>query len=240
MKRLLFGVLLALASASASSADQNVTTKPNGTVRITASATEVTRLSIAGDRIRRIIKDQTNFSQINDADTGDVFIRYTGPLDKLVTETGYILTERGATVGYELTPATTHGAETVIISVTGMASTGSAASGGSSTASSKAPAFELAAGEGGGGYASSLVAFTRSAIDKFIDGRAAPAKAHGAVIASTSNNGMRAKVVVASGGRAGRYVRPQDFYGPNVLSVWVQRSSLSANERAWVVVVEKR
>lgn len=242
MKPLLSAALLALSVASPALSDQKLTTRPNGTVRISGSATEVTRISLAGDRIRRIIKDQSQFQEMNDEATGDVFLRYGGPQDKLVPESGYIISERGITISYELTPKPNLGAETVVITVNGVpdspAAITSSSAGGSGQRS--APAFELAAGEGGGGYSSSLVALTRSVINKHIGNKAPPSRSHGAVVATENGSGVRAKVIVAAGGRSGRYVRPQDFFNRRVVAVWVQRNTLAANDRAWVVVVEKR
>ncbi len=143
------------------------------------------------------------------------------------------------TISYELTPSARLGAETVLISVAGMPPEGATA-GAAPAAEARSEGFELAGGEGGGGYASGLVAFTRATIDKHIAGKAAPKRSHGSVVGSESGTGMRAKVIVAAGGRGGRYVRPQDFYTSKVLGVWVQRNALGPSDHAWVVVVEKR
>jgi hypothetical protein len=239
-KHALCAGMLALSLAFPAFAEQSLSTRPNGTVKISGSASEVTRISVAGDRIRRIIKDQSNFQEMNDESTGDVFLRYGGAQDKLAPETGYIITERGITISYELTPKANLGAETVVITVNGVSDSPAATRAAGSAAPKAAPVFELAGAEGGGGYSSGLVALTRSVINKHIGGKAAPAKSHGAVVATESGNGLRARVIVASGGSSGRYVRPQDFYNSKVVAVWVQRNALARNERAWVVVVEKR
>lgn len=239
MKRFALAVLVTAGLALPALAEQKLTARQNGTVRIAASSTEVTRISVVGDRVRRIIKDQSHFQEMNDETTGDVFLRYAGAHDKLSTETGYILTENGATISYELTPRQGLGAETVVITINGVPdSPGVAPS--RSLSGGAAQAFQLAAGEGGGGHSSTLVAFTRAAIDRHIAGKAPPRRSHGSSVASESGSGMRARVLIAAGGRTGRYVRPQDFYGSNVLAVWVQRNNLGPNERAWVIVVEKR
>ncbi|MDH2328358.1 type-F conjugative transfer system secretin TraK [Cereibacter sp. SYSU M97828] len=243
IKHVLSAAVLALTFAVPAFAQQNLTTRPNGTVKISASPTDVTRISIAGDRIRRIIKDQSQFQEMNDESTGDVFLRYGGQQDKLVPETGYIITERGITIGYELTPRVNLGAETVVIRVNGVPDSPAATPSGNAgrSAQRSEPAFELAVGEGGGGgYSSGLVALTRSVINKHIGGKAPPSRSHGSVVATENGSGLRARVMVASGGNSGRYVRPQDFYNNRVVAVWVQQSNLSRNDRAWVVVVEKR
>lgn len=242
MRRFLLVALVATVFGDVAIAQQqNLATRPNATVKISASSTEVTRISISGDRIRRIIKDASNFDEMNDETTGDVFLRYAGPQDKLEPETGYIITEKGATLGYELTPKVGLGAETVLITVRGMPETASV-SGRNETASvsSYSLGFELAAGEGGGGYSSSLVAFTRSAINKHVNGKRPPARSHGTTVATENTSGLRARVIVAAAGKGGRYVRPQDFYNGKVLAVWVEKNALTANERAWVIVLEKR
>lgn len=238
MKRMIALSLAAAMLALPALADQKLTVRPNGSVRIAASASEVTRISVSGDRIRRIVKDESQFQEMNDESTGDVFLRFAGALDTLRPETGYIITERGVTFGYELTPRQNLGAETVIVTVNGVPDSPAATVGGASTGKAT-PSFELAAGEGGGGYASTLVALTRAAIDRHIAGKAPPARGHGAGIATLSANGMRARVLVAAGGRSGRYVRPQDFFTGRVLGVWVERNDLGPNQRAWVVVLEK-
>ena len=239
MMRFALAALVTVGLALPALSEQKLTARQNGTVKIAASPTDVTRISIAGDRVRRIIKDQSQFQEMNDETTGDVFLRYAGAHDKLTPETGYILTEKGATISYELTPRQGLGAESVVITINGVPDSPSVAAP-RSPGGGAAPAFELAAGEGGGGYSSSLVAFTRATIDKHIAGKAPPSRSHGSAVATESASGMRARVLVAAGGKTGRYVRPQDFYGSKVLAVWVQRNSLGPNERAWVIVVEKR
>lgn len=242
MKRMIALSLAAAMLALPALADQKLTVRPNGSVRIAASASEVTRISVSGDRIRRIVKDESQFQEMNDDSTGDVFLRFAGALDKLRPETGYIITERGVTFGYELTPRQNLGAETVIVTVNGVPDSPAAVAAAAGASAGKAtPSFELAAGEGegGGGYASTLVALTRATIDRHIAGKAPPARGHGTGIATLSANGMRARVLVAAGGRSGRYVRPQDFFTGRVLAVWVERNDLGPNQRAWVVVLEK-
>lgn len=240
MKRMIVLSLAAAMAALPALAEQKLAVRPNGSVKIAASASEVTRISVSGDRIRRIVKDESQFQEMNDESTGDVFLRFAGALDKLRPETGYIITERGVTFGYELTPRQNLGAETVIVTVNGVPDSPAAvAAAGGATAGKPAPTFELSAGEGGGGYASTLVALTRAAIDRHIAGKAPPARGHGTGVATLSANGMRARVLVAAGGRSGRYVRPQDFFTGRVLAVWVERNDLGPNQRAWVVVLEK-
>lgn len=227
---LAFGIVI---FAMPADAQQRLNVRHNGSVTLEGGATEVTRISIVGDRIRRIIKDESFFDEMNDEETGDVFLRYSGDVDNLQTESGYILTERGATIGYQLVPRAGRGPQTIIINITGTPEPEAATS-----TTTDDGGFEMAAGEGGGGYASSLVAVTKSAIDKHVIGRAPPPRPHGTSIATERAGSYRVRVRVANGGRTGRHVRPQEFYTPQTLSVWVERQNLGANDRAWVVVVE--
>ncbi|WP_226554727.1 TraK domain-containing protein [Celeribacter naphthalenivorans] len=237
MNKLILVACFGVFFTSPATAEQKLSVDPNGTVKIAASVNDVTRITVLGDRIRRIIKDETSFQEMNDETTGDIFLRYAGPKDKLVPETGYIITEAGTTIGYEITPKANLDAETVVINVKGqLAPQESRTSAGGSAPTG---GFELAAGEAGGGYASQLVAVAKAAIDKHIGGKAAPNRGHGTVIASETSSGMRARVLVASGGSKGKYVRPQDFYNSKTLAVWVQRNSLAPRQSAWVIVVEK-
>lgn len=238
MNKLILAACLGGLFAAPALAEQRLTVDPNGMVKISASVNDVTRITVLGDRIRRIIKDETAFQEMNDETTGDIFLRYAGAKDKPAPETGYIITESGTTIAYEITPKITLDAETIIIRVKGQPLPQE----GGSTPSAARPSggFELAAGEAGGGYAAQLVAVAKAAIDKHIGGKAAPNRGHGTVIASETSSGMRARVLVANGGSKGKYVRPQDFYNSKTLAVWVQRNNLAPRQSAWVIVVEKR
>lgn len=227
-----FAFLLATQPAEA---QQRHNIRNNASLNLEAAATDVTRITITGDRIRRIVKDESFFDEMNDDITGDVFLRYSGDLDDLQTESGYILTERGATIGYQLTPRQGRGPQTIIIAISGTPEPEHAPT---SADADDSGGFEMAAGEGGGGYAASLVALTKSAIDTHVIGRDAPRRPHGTAIATERAGAQRVRVRVANGGRTGRHVRPQDFYTPTTLAVWLERQNLGANETAWVVVVE--
>ncbi len=226
-------VTLAIAmGANSADAQQRHNVRHNGSITLEGAATEVTRISITGDRIRRIIKDESFFDEMNDEETGDVFLRYSGDLEELQTESGYILTERGATIGYQLAPRKGRGPQTIIINISGTPEPQPTAT------EIDDSGFEIAAGEGGGGYASALVAVTKGVIDKHVIGQAPPARPHGTTVATERAGAYRVRVRVAHGGRAGRHVRPQEFYSPTTLAVWVEKQNLAANERGWVVVVD--
>jgi TraK protein len=205
-----------------------------------AAAGGVTRISVVGDRIRKLIHDASSFETMNDEETGDVFMRYVGDQAKLAPETGHIITESGVTIAYEITPRVSTDAETVVIEVTGGAKK-AAASGATVTpaAASEAPPFLDAAADQGGGHSDGLVEFTRKVIVEHIGRKAPPKVGNGATVASEKSGGLRARVLVAKVGASGGYVRPQSYYNAKVVAVWVDHASLGPNERTWVVVVER-
>lgn len=236
------------ALAGAALAQQSISVRDNGNIKLRASVTDVTRLSLVGDdRIRRIVKDNTSFQEMNDEETGDVFLRYSGDQAKLLPETGFIITEAGRTIGYTLEPTTSLGNQTILITVSGGASASSRsapASGGTAaaaSASSPTQSFQLEAtgGAGGSGYSATLVAFTRAAIIKHTLNRQAPNRADGAVIATVAGSGLRARVIVVSGGSRGRTLAERSFQGPKTVAVWLEKDSLFPGERGWAIVVDR-
>lgn len=241
MMRLVSSTALLIAlSASAGFAEQKLNLGADKTASFWAAVGGVTRLSIEGDRIRKLVHDESAFETMNDEETGDVFMRYIGDQSKLVPETGHIITESGATVAYELKPKISAEAETVIIAIKGRPAKPASGTGVSTAAPAEEMPFldETATSSGAGGYSDSLVAFTRKIIVEHIGRKAPPKASAGAVIATGRSGGFKAKVMVASGGAAGGLIRPQSYYTPKVLAVWVDKPALGPNERAWIVVVE--
>jgi hypothetical protein len=229
-----------IALGTSALAEQHLRIGIDKTAHFSAAVGGVTRLSVQGGRIRKLVHGDSAFETMNDDETGDVFFRYAGDQAKLVPETGHLITESGTTIAYEITPRPTSDAETVVIEITGQPAAGKAASGASNThAAEPAPFLDPGATDiSGGGYGDGLVAFAREMIVKHIGRKPAPRLGHGAVVASDRAGGYRARILVASGGSNGRYVRPQDFQGSHVLAIWVEKSALAPNERAWVLVVE--
>lgn len=235
-------------AAGAALAQQSISVRDNGSIKLRASVTDVTRISLVGDdRIRRIVKDNTSFQEMNDEETGDVFLRYAGDQAKLVPETGFIITEAGRTIGYTLEPTASLGNQTILITVSGGASASSRSApasggtGGAVSASSPAQSFQLEAtgGAGGSGYTATLVAFMRAAIVKHALGRQAPNRADGAVIATVAGSGLRARVIVVSGGARGRNLAERNFQGPKTVAVWLEKDSLFPGERGWAIIVDR-
>jgi hypothetical protein len=240
MKRLtLTTSLCLLLSAGIGFAEQKIEIHADKTAHFWAAAGGVTRLSVEGDRIRKLIHDDSAFETMNDEETGDVFMRYVGDQAKLLPETGHIITESGATIAYEIKPKISAEAETVVIAIKGGV-TKAATSDGAGADDQAAPDFldDAAISAGGGGYSDGLVAFARKVIVKHIGRKAPPKAGAGAVVASERSGGFKAKVMVASGGSAGALIRPQTYYTPKTLAVWVDKTSLAPGERSWVLVVE--
>ena len=242
MTRTLLGaasVAALLLTGTLALAEQKLTISANKTANFWAAVGGVTRLSVEGDRIRKLVHDDTGFETMNDEETGDVFMRYVGDQSKLVPETGHIITESGATIAYEIKPRISSDAETVVISISGdrkKAATDAATPVGPKEPE---PFFDGTESSVGGGYSDGLVEFTRKVIVEHIGRKAPPKAGKSSVIASERAGGLKAKVLVASGGAQGGLVRAASYYTPKVVAVWVDRPTLGPNERTWVVVVER-
>ena len=207
---------------------QDRTVDPDGTITFLASTEGVTRISVRGDRIRRIINDTTQFEMVNDESTGDVFMRFLGDVAR--RETGFIVTEAGVTIGYELRP-TDRPVDPVLITVAG-----SAGHQGTAIASEFAPAL----GDGvasSDGVAGQMVDVLRTIARAHVLG-AVPRGRDGRIVERVQGEGWRATVRIAAAPETGRLVREQEFYREGVLAIWVQRPELAAGERSFVVVVE--
>ncbi len=228
------GAVLSVLVFGPARANQTATTVPDGSVSFEVSTSSVTRISVVGDRIRKIVNDETAFEMSNDSDTGDVFLRSVdGGVGE--TETGFIVTEKGVTIGYTLKPVAKKVAS-VLITVNGDApgASGSAVSG------------SLTGGDLGGGLGygnsitSHLTAVVREVALAHVVGRKRPKGGDGHVLSTVKGDGWKASVRVASGGKLGRLVREQDFYKKGVLAVWVERNQLGPGEVSFVIVVEAK
>ena len=205
-------------------ATQNVTTEPNGSVGFNVSTSSVTRLSIVGDRIRRIINPDSIFEMTNDEENGDVFLRAHS--DAAGSETGYILTERGVTINFTMQP-TDRPVPTILITVRG--------------GEDEAEAASSAVGAGLGfsdDVALMMTDIVRDVAAAHVIGRQVPSGRDGRVVRTINGSGWKATVRVAVAGSEGRLVREQDFYAAGVRAIWIARNTLGASERTFVIVVE--
>lgn len=208
-------------------ASQTITVEPDGTISFEASTTGVTRISIIGDRIRRLINTATDFEMTNDAETGDVFLRYLGAELLEPQETGFIVSEAGVTIGYVLSPVEGT-VETVVISVEGE--------------DGEALLDEASEGPDTIGFSDDIAEFAtaivRDVARAHVLGRPVPSGRDGRVVRRITGQGWTASLRVAVAGHSPRLVREQEFYDAGVLAVWVQKTGLAAGERTWVIVVE--
>ncbi len=220
----------------AAAAIQKFSVNENGLVRLKASITGITRISVEGDRIASIVNDdETSVYQVkNDENTGDLFLRYVGPEGMPEKEGGYIVTEKGLTLAYEILPIRAS-TQTVLIKVKGTQSSEAI-----SSISSNSGGFAGTSIGGGDGFAGDLTNATRETIRSKIRSPRPGSSRNGALVASHVMGDLVGEVRVASAGKGARQVREQDFYRKGVLSVWVQKKSLAAGERSWVVVVRAK
>ena len=230
--RKVFGILLAVAlSAGQALATQDLSTTVNGSVTFSASTGAVTRITVTGDRIRRLINDDTSFEMTNDETTGDVFLRFNGG-GTASREQGFIITEKGHTIGFTLRP-TNRPVEPVVITVAGVPA--SAPSGDDGAASDDG---DFSAGVGfSDNVALSMREIARKVYAEHLAGQR-PSGRNGRVFKRVRGSGWRATIRVASAGAAGRLVREQEFYASNVSGVVVIQPQLAANQRTFVIVLE--
>lgn len=209
----------------AAQAAQNLRTDANGEVGFNVSTTGVTRVSVVGDRIRRIVNDSDAFEMTNDEATGDVFFRALGEATR--SETGFIVTESGVTIGYTMQP-TNRAVASVLITITGQ---------------EQEAAQDAADFSGGFGYsddvAMMMTDIVRDIAIEHVVGRDVPSGRDGRTIRRVNGDGWKATVRIAVAPDAGRLVREQDFYAQSVRAIWIANPSLGANERTFVIIVEE-
>lgn len=220
---LAFGVLVGTGAQAA----QTLSVEPDGSISFEVSTTGVTRISIKGDRIRRLVNTSSDFEVTNDPETGDLFLRYIG-LDYFDTpETGFLVAESGVTIGYSI-HAVEAPVETVLISLVGVERDER-----KDETSEFSDAF---------GYTDDIAKFVtgvvRDVARKHVLGRQVPSGRDGRIVRQIEGEGWTAVLRVAVADQLPRLVREQEFYEAGVLAVWVQKPGLAAGERSWVIVVE--
>ena len=229
-------VLVMVLSGQAKAADR-ISVKLDGDVKINASVLGLTRVSVTDDRIKSLVSDAeaSKFQITNDPETGDIFLKYVGEEDKYVGESGYLITDAGATIGFLIQPIRKR-AESVLITITGRKTAKLAAN----------EEEEGFIGAGGGfsdfaadNWVSSLTGFTRETIAKTITKNKPTSGRDGAFIRSHKGGPFVGELRVASAGKSSKLLREQDYYRDGVVAIWLQARSLAAGERAWVVVITK-
>ena len=227
MKKYALALILTLL-ATGVFAGQSYSVKPDGFIRLKVSLTGVIRISVKDDRIRRLVNDDSAFGMVNDAETGDVFLRFQGE-ESFGAETGFIITEKGVTINYELRRSST-ATESILITVKG----------GPSPAREAETGFVSAPPDFGtsDSYTGDLAQFIRSVILKKIGNRPAPKMKSESVISTMRAGRLRARVLVARAGRNGAQISHQSYFRSRVVAVWVDTPVLAPGGVTWVIVVE--
>lgn len=231
----LLGLAVSLTTALADTS--RVRTVPDGQIRFDVSISGPTRISVVGDRIAKVLQSESVFEMVNDDGTGDVFLRFAGGEPQ--TESGYIVTESGVTIGFVMTPKVDLEMQTVLVTVTG-ARAGSAGSAQSSGFAVNAGAGETrsAASPAAGAphtRTDELVAFVRAAHARRIADRS-PARLRQGTHGTYASEGLKAKVIVAEA-RGGQAPRPETLsLSKRTLAVWVD--DLVVGGKVWVIIVE--
>ena len=235
-KSFVLAVCLVCAALSASANPQRFKVDEDAMVRFRASINGITRISVVGDRISSIVNDnETSVYQVrNDEQTGDLFLRYVGPEGLPEKEGGYLVTEGGQTLAYEILPKRSS-TETVLITIKGGAFDDAAAT----DASDGRLSGDFASTSFGASdsVTGNLVDATRQTIAAKIGSPAPTRGSSGTLVASHRMGDLVGEVRVAAAGKTARAVREQEFYRDGVLAVWIARKDLLAGERAWVVVI---
>ncbi len=229
---LLIGLMVMLLSWSQAAADTvRLTTRPDQNISFDASVTGPTRISIVGHRISKILQSSSNFEMVNDESTGDVFLRFAG--GQPTSESGYIVTETGHTIGFTMNPKTELENHTVLVTLRGVST--SAAVSQQTNAPASSSGFAVNSGGSGSSRTANLVSFTRQAYAARIGNRAASGQRVGN-FASYSAGGLIARISVASA-RSGQIPAERQFYrSSRTLAVYVDR--VISGGKVWVIVVE--
>ena len=229
--------LVAGLTASAVFADTvRLKARPDAQVRFDASISGPTRISVVGDRIAKILQSSSSFEMVNDESTGDVFLRFAGGQPQ--AESGYIVTESGHTIAFVMEPKTQVHTQTVLITLVGVTSSAASSAGASRAGKDDVSGFQVnTSGKytGGGGRAGDLVQFTKRSFAAKI-GTRSPARLRRGAHGTYSQNGLRARIVVASA-KTNRPPNPHTFYrSKRTLAVWVDERV--QGDKVWVIIVE--
>ena len=233
MSRFFIVALIAFICFSAISATADTTriaTRPDQNISFNASVTGPTRISVVNHRISKILQSSSNFEMANDESTGDVFLRFAG--GQPTSESGYIVTESGHTIGFTMNPKTELDNHTVLITLRGVSS---APEGREQSTSADGSGFVVNSGGSGASRTANLVSFTRQAYAARIGDRPASGQRVGN-FASDSAGGLIARISVASAPGGQIPVERQFYRSSRTLAVYVDR--VISGGKVWVIVVE--
>ena len=208
---------------------QSFAIKPDGLVSFNISKTEITRLSVVGDRVSKIINQASAFEMSNHDKTGDVFFKLIEGADAAF-EHGFVITEKGHTFGFSIRPVES-GVGPVLVTIEGPKADATAVSTVGAVVNNDVVYSD--------NVTDRMTSIVKSVVKKHVLGRT-PKGRNGGTVKRVSGDGWRATVRVAAAGKVGRLVRPQEFYKIGVSAVLVLNEQLRAGERTFVVVVEGR
>lgn len=230
------GGLLALGivmTAGQGLADQRMSVPQNGTLRFTLSEHGLTRVSVFGDRIARVIsEDQSEALMIaSDEATGDLYIRVgegEGHSHSAIgAQTGFIVLTSGVTLKFVATPRDVE-AQAVLVTVT--------------DGTTEHGPREVAVRESRGtGHVSELIVHMRAAIVEGIGRVNAPTLTGDATLKSHevfTVGSYAADVLIIGGGPEGRVVSRESLRRPGAVAIWVEKERLRPSETAWAVVLK--
>ncbi len=222
---------MCFSAVSATADTVRITTRPDQNISFDASVTGPTRISVVDHRISKILQSSSNFEMVNDESTGDVFLRFAG--GQPTSESGYIVTESGHTIGFTMNPKTELDNHTVLVTLRGASSVpvGREQSGLSAGDSG----FVVNSGGSGSSRTANLVSFTRQAYAARIGDRPASGQRVGN-FASYSAGGLIARISVASASSGQIPVERQFYRSSRTLAVYVDR--VISGGKVWVIVVE--
>lgn len=230
---LLLAIFAGLAVQSGHADTKKFRVKPDGDIRFEVPLDGPTRLSVAGDRIAKIIQSHSNFDMANDENTGDVFLRYVGTSSSPETESGYLITEAGHTVSFSINPRRGLDKQTVLITLVGVDKPQS----GTSVSTAEKPDGFLVSDGTASGRTGGLVAFAQEAFAARIDTRRAGGK--GASTRTSYTKGDFVAQIFRVKATPGAIPAPQNFYRNNkTLAVFVDDEV--SGGWVWVMVIGAR
>ncbi len=229
MNRFTISLLLAALAATSAQAEQKFKTRENGKVAFRVSENDVTRLRFVGDRVVEIITDETAFEHKNDENSGDLFFRKIEGAEAKV-ERGFLITEKGVTLSFQMTPVNKP-TDDIVIDVVGRKTKASKTSVGDRAVISPARSVPQASG-----YKGSLINVIRDVVLNDLPSkkgrRAGRSKSY-------SKGGFKIDVHLISGGKSGKQINEVEFARKGVLAVWAEAPQVPVGGSSWLVVVRK-
>ena len=210
----------------AARADQRIEVPQNGTVRFALSEGGLTRVSVVGDRIARVVtQDETEALQIaSDEETGDLYLRLAeGSVDRI---SGSLVLTSGITLKFHATPRKVD-AQTVLVTVT-------------EQKTEHGPREVVVRESRGTGHVSELIVHMRAAIVDGIGSAEVPELPSNVVVRLVETMGVgsyEADVFAVNGGGDGRTLSRESLRRPGALAIWVEKEALRPGETAWAIVL---